>query len=58
MPFAGKTSDLQLKTNEKYTNAVNHFHGDDHCLNEFETSYEPGRPEIIYCEKCYQAEVM
>ncbi|KKS50186.1 MAG: hypothetical protein UW01_C0001G0045 [Candidatus Nomurabacteria bacterium GW2011_GWA2_43_66] len=27
------------------------------CLNKFETSYAPNRPEIIYCEKCYQAEV-
>ena len=27
------------------------------CQNEFETSYSPDRPEIIYCEKCYQKEV-
>jgi hypothetical protein len=27
------------------------------CDNEFETSYDPERPEIVYCEKCYQAEV-
>ena len=27
------------------------------CSNEFETSYSPDRPEIIYCEKCYQGEV-
>ncbi len=27
------------------------------CSNEFETSYAPERPEIIYCEKCYQTEV-
>jgi len=27
------------------------------CQNEFETSYSPNRPEIIYCEKCYQQEV-
>ena len=27
------------------------------CMNEFETSYAPDRPEIVYCEKCYQAEV-
>ena len=24
---------------------------------EFETSYAPDRPEIVYCEKCYQQEV-
>jgi len=28
------------------------------CNNEFETSYAPERPEIIYCEKCYQQEVV
>ncbi len=27
------------------------------CQNEFETSYAPERPEIIYCEKCYNKEV-
>jgi hypothetical protein len=27
------------------------------CENEFETSYAPDRPEIIYCERCYQQEV-
>ena len=27
------------------------------CKNEFETSYSPERPEIVYCEKCYQQEV-
>ena len=28
------------------------------CPNEFETSYAPDRPEIVYCEQCYQAEVV
>ena len=27
------------------------------CINTFETSYSPDRPEIVYCEKCYQKEV-
>jgi uncharacterized protein YbaR (Trm112 family) len=27
------------------------------CQNEFETSYAPDRPEIIYCEQCYNKEV-
>jgi hypothetical protein len=27
------------------------------CNNEFETSYAPQRPEIIYCEECYKREV-
>ena len=37
----------------------NTAHGHDGiCANEFETSYSPNRPEIIYCEKCYQQEVV
>jgi len=27
------------------------------CINEFETSYAPDRPEIVYCESCYNKEV-
>ncbi len=34
-----------------------HFHGAGKCEVEFETSYAPDRPEIVYCEKCYQQEV-
>lgn len=39
-----------------YPNSVQHFHGDAHCPNEFQTSYAPGRTEIVYCEACYQNE--
>jgi len=28
------------------------------CPNEFETSYSPDRPEKVYCEQCYQREVI
>ena len=28
------------------------------CNNEFETSYSPDRPERVYCEQCYQKEVL
>lgn len=35
----------------------NHAHHEGKCSVEFETSYAPERPEIVYCEKCYQAEV-
>ncbi len=28
------------------------------CTNQFETSYSPDRPEIVYCEKCYQQEIV
>jgi len=28
------------------------------CNNEFETSYSPDRPEIVYCENCYKQEIV
>lgn len=43
--------------NGVYTNTASHFHGNEHCPNEFETSYAPERPEIVYCESCYNSEV-
>jgi hypothetical protein len=36
---------------------ASHFHGDTACPNTFMTSFAPDRPEIVYCEQCYQAEV-
>ena len=35
----------------------NHLHHEGKCPNEFETNYAPERPEIVYCEECYQQEV-
>ncbi|KKT22561.1 MAG: hypothetical protein UW08_C0006G0001, partial [Parcubacteria group bacterium GW2011_GWB1_43_8b] len=43
--------------NNTYTNTITHQHGDSPCPNEFETSYSPDRPEIVYCEQCYNAEI-
>jgi hypothetical protein len=43
----------------KYRNPMKLWHRKcmkENCNNEFETSYSPERPEIIYCEKCYQQE--
>src|SRR3989344_1573696 len=36
----------------------NHPQHNGKCPIEFETSYAPDKPEIIYCEQCYQAEVV
>lgn len=58
---AGSTSSPQAGTmseNKIYRNTAEHFHKDAHCPNEFETSYAPERTEIIYCENCYNAEVV
>ncbi len=43
--------------NGVYQNIGKHFHKLDSCPNEFETSYAPERPEIVYCEQCYQSEI-
>lgn len=53
---------LQLRNLPKYYHRscqckIGHLHGDQPCKNEFETSYSPDRPEIVYCEQCYQQEV-
>lgn len=49
---AGENSD-----NGVYKNTAGHRHGQSHCQEEFETSYASERPEIVYCEQCYNAEV-
>ncbi len=41
-----------------YKNTTPHFHGPSPCPNKFETSYAPNGKEIIYCEQCYQSEVV
>ena len=34
----------------------NHGH-EGNCTNEFETSFAPDRPEIVFCEECYNKEI-
>lgn len=68
MPFPRECPNCRLYQRLQYRNhldlytricmctAVNHEH-EGHCQNMFETSYSPDRPEIVYCEKCYQQEM-
>ena len=42
--------------NKTYKNQTSHFHDENHCPNEFKTTYTPDREEIVYCEQCYQNE--
>ena len=37
--------------------AGSHINGVNKCEVEFETSYSPDRPEIVYCETCYNQEI-
>ena len=48
---------LKLWYRQCMCDKTNHFHGEEKCKVEFETSYAPDRKEIVYCEQCYQAEV-
>jgi len=53
-PFCRHFSRLKLK------NPIKLWHRKcmkPNCPNEFETSYAPDRPEIVYCERCYQQEI-
>ncbi|RJP45689.1 hypothetical protein C4587_00415 [Candidatus Parcubacteria bacterium] len=43
--------------NGLYKNDSEHFHGSKYCPNEFETSHI-SNTVTIYCEPCYQAEVV
>jgi hypothetical protein len=54
----GQRNPLRLWSRKCDCKASNHFHVGIPCSVEFETSYAPERPEIVYCEQCYQAEVV
>ena len=48
---------LRLWTRGCMCDKPNHSHQGG-CPNQFETSYAPDRPEIVYCESCYNSEVV
>ncbi len=44
---------------QAFANTTKHRHHESgRCPNEFETAYSLERPEIVYCEQCYQAEII
>jgi hypothetical protein len=47
-----------MSDNGVYANTTTHAHGTEHCPNKFETSYAPEKPKVVYCEQCYNAEVV
>jgi hypothetical protein len=48
---------LKLWQRQCMCDLENHGHS-GLCPNEFETSYSPERKEIVYCENCYNSEVV
>jgi hypothetical protein len=49
---------VTASANGAYKNTVDHAHGAGKCSNQFEAPYAPEREEIVYCEQCYNAEVV
>jgi len=49
---------LKLWRRQCMCDKTNHQHGAGKCPVEFETPYAPDRKEIVYCESCYNAEVV
>ncbi len=43
-----------------YRNTMRLYHREctNGCGNTFDTTFDPGRPEKVYCERCYQQEVL
>ncbi len=61
LPIPNKCSNCRHFERLEKINPIKLWHRqcmNDGCMNEFETSYSPDRPEIIYCESCYQKEVL
>ena len=69
MPFPRECPNCRLYQRLAYRNSstlyyrlcmcdiVNHGH-EGVCKNEFETPYSPDENEIVYCENCYQKEIL
>jgi len=57
-PVPHKCSNCRHKRRFSRTNTPNFYNRNcDKCGIDIKTSYAPDRPEIVYCEKCYQQEV-
>lgn len=52
-----KRNPLKLWSRQCMCSIKHPQHSEGRCPNEFMTSYAPDRPEIVYCEACYQSEV-
>lgn len=48
----------EVSKDSRYTNTAQHDHGIGECSREFETGYDPKGGILVYCEHCYQKEVL
>ncbi len=44
-------------TDGRYSNQIEHSHGNVACTNVFKTGFDPVKGDLVYCESCYQQEV-
>lgn len=51
-----RTCDCNHST--RYQNYTEHSHGNAPCQNTFTTTFSIEIPEMVYCEECYQKEVL
>ncbi|MBP7805289.1 MAG: hypothetical protein KA052_03680, partial [Candidatus Pacebacteria bacterium] len=61
LPLPRKCHNCRFLDRFKFINPPKLWHRscmNEGCQNEFETSYSPDRPEIVYCESCYQQAVV
>lgn len=56
--YPRKCECLKHGSKKSYENTAVHAHGPSPCLNEFNTPYSPDSPELVYCDACYQSEVI
>lgn len=57
IPIPHKDFECRHRDRMKKRNGMKLYHRkcmSENCDNEFETTYAPDRPDIIYCENCYQ----
>jgi hypothetical protein len=48
----------ELSEKGTYKNTAVHAHGTAPCSNRFASAFAPSRQEIVYCEQCYQDELV
>ena len=50
--------DCSVSINGLYTNFTSHAFHEGRCKNVFMSGYNPEDNDIVYCEQCYQQEII
>jgi len=59
VPAPNVCPDCRFKMRAVWRNEMSLYSGRkcDKCGKDIKTNYSPDRPEIVYCDECYKAEV-